>query len=582
LNWQQLRTVLWLRWRLSRNQWSRGGELNAVLLALLAALGVAAAVAGLVGGAYVGSHALATVSPLVMLLIWDVIVGMFLFFWMIGIVAEIQRSEAIDISKLLHLPISVKEVFLLNYVASHFTLSIILVLPAMLGLSAGLSWQLGGPMPLMFPLVASFIFMITAWTYCLRGWLVALMVNKRRRRAIIVGVTMAAIVIGQLPNLIFNNGYMRDQRRRQAEMSRDQSPKTGASESGSVPPAVLAAHAYLPPIWIAKGAMSLRGGDPWPAVWGSLGAFLIGGIGLLRAYRVTVRFYQGGASDTAPAKRSVRANAIGDAKGRKRLLVERALPGIPEEAAALTLTFLRSLLRAPEVKMALFTPLIMLGVLGSMRLSRGAGISSDVSQAFTVTGTVGFTLFGMIQVMSNLFGFDRDGFRALVLLPVRRHYILLAKNLALSPLALGAGLIFLVLVTLIRHLPLNHLIAGVFQLISAFLLACMVGNFVSIRAPYRIAQGSLKPTKTSSKTTLLVFLLHLLFPLAMLPVLLPAVLDLLLSKFGAGSGWPVNLLASLVLVISTAFAYRFSLAALGELLQRREKEILAVVTQEVE
>jgi Na+/melibiose symporter-like transporter len=31
MNWTQIRTVLWLRWRLTRNQWSRGGQLNAVL-----------------------------------------------------------------------------------------------------------------------------------------------------------------------------------------------------------------------------------------------------------------------------------------------------------------------------------------------------------------------------------------------------------------------------------------------------------------------------------------------------------------------------------------------------------------------
>jgi hypothetical protein len=108
---------------------------------------------------------------------------------MIGIATEIQRSETIDLARLLHLPVSLNEVFLINYLASHFTVSVIVVLPAMLGLAVGLAHDKGPEMLWLIPLALSFIFMITAWTYCLRGWLVSLMVNQRRRRAIIVGVT---------------------------------------------------------------------------------------------------------------------------------------------------------------------------------------------------------------------------------------------------------------------------------------------------------------------------------------------------------------------------------------------------------
>ncbi len=31
MNWGQLHTIIWLRWRLTRNQWSRGGPLNAII-----------------------------------------------------------------------------------------------------------------------------------------------------------------------------------------------------------------------------------------------------------------------------------------------------------------------------------------------------------------------------------------------------------------------------------------------------------------------------------------------------------------------------------------------------------------------
>ena len=44
--------------------------------------------------------------------------------------------------------------------------------------------------------------MLTAWIYCLRGWLLSLMVNPRRRRAIIMWITLGIVLLGQSPQLI--------------------------------------------------------------------------------------------------------------------------------------------------------------------------------------------------------------------------------------------------------------------------------------------------------------------------------------------------------------------------------------------
>ena len=59
--------------------------------------------------------------------------------------------------------------------------------------------------------------------------------------------------------------------------------------------------------------------------------------------------------------------------------------------------------------------------------------------------------------------------------------------------------------------------------------------------------------------------------------------DLVLSK---GTVWlpggPVNLILSWLWLVGMAFLYRWSLAPLGRLLQRREQAILQAVTQEVE
>ena len=92
-------------------------------------------IAGVVGGALGLGRGIARASRCACGTDWS---SLFLFFWTIGIVTELQRSEMLDLSRLLHLPVSLRDVFLLNYLASHFSLSLAMMLPAMLGLTVGL------------------------------------------------------------------------------------------------------------------------------------------------------------------------------------------------------------------------------------------------------------------------------------------------------------------------------------------------------------------------------------------------------------------------------------------------------------
>src|SRR4030042_3987501 len=265
MNWSQLRTIIWLRWRLTRNQWSRGGKLNAVLTIIIAVIGLALSFAGGISGLLAGTFVLSKASPPVMLIVWDLIFGVFLFMWLAGIVSEIQRSEIIAISRLLHLPISLRNVFIIHYLASHLNFSIILFLPGMLGLSLGLILGGRGFMVLMFPLALGVVFMITAWSYCLRGWLVTLMMNKRRRRTIIAGVTFAFILLSQLPYILGNLGDVHERHKPKTTGSvqtEQQSPDQSRNRDKLVlPNAVLLAHKAVPFLWVGNGAMSLATGN---------------------------------------------------------------------------------------------------------------------------------------------------------------------------------------------------------------------------------------------------------------------------------------------------------------------------------
>ena len=584
----QLRTILWLRWRLTRNQWSRGGSLNKAISMIATAAGFAIGIGGAVGGMLAGMFALAKVRPPALLGIWDVIVVAFFFFWMASIVSEVQRSETIDIGRMLHLPVSLKQVFFINYIASHLTLVMVLFVPGMLGLAAGLALGRGGLMVLLLPLMVGFVFMISAWTYCLRGWLVTLMINPRRRRVVIAVVTFSFILLSQLPNLLGNvfGGHDRHRPRvTESAPSTEQTsppvPQTPRSESRgkfAVSDAILLVHRVVPLLWVSHGAMSLAEGHAGPALWSAAGAFLLGGLGLRRAYRSTVRFYQGQAT---PAKSARKTKVKQVAAGHSRFL-EKQLPGVPDEAAAMALASFRCLTRAPEVKMALATNFMMLLFFGAVFLLRRATALDEALKPFVATGVLALTFFGMVQLMFNLFGYDRGGFRALVLLPAPRRHILLGKNLALLPLAVGLGGIVLLFVKFVANIASVVTLATGLQLLAAFLLLSTAGNLVSVLVPYRIAPGSMKPTKMPMLTTLLMFAAHLLFPMAMLPLFLPPGLGLLASKLGWAPAAPVNLVLSAMLLALFAFFYRLSLPSLGNLLQQRERTVLQVVTHEVE
>lgn len=579
MNWSQIRTVLWLRWRLTRNQWSRGGQLNAVLTLIAVAIGVFIGAVGAVVGVVVGVLAFQQSPPFVLLMVWDGLSCAFLFFWVMGVLAELQRSEAIDLGRLLHLPVSLQGIFVVNYLGSHLSLSVILFLPGMLGLCLGLAVSKGPAMLWLIPLVLSVIFMITAWTYCLRGWLISLMVNQRRRRTVLVIVTVGIMVVAQLPN-IYVNIIGHHSGPRPPPLPGGSQPVQTVTDPRAQHPAFLAAHNYVPILWPGNGAMALGESNPWPAISGALCAFVLGALGLQRAYTSTLRFYQG-QEKARPAKPKAALKPA--AAAPKSTWVEKTLPGVPEETSTLALAFLRSFTRAPEMKMALGMNFFMLFVLAGTFFVQGVKSPPEPPyKPFAATAAVAFQFMGLLQSMFNQFGFDRDGFRALVLLPTRRKYMLLAKNLAFLPLAAGVTIIFLGILTVLVRLPALDLLATGCQFVFGFLLLSGLGNLMSIMFPYRIGIGSLKPTKMPGKTKAMLIVSHACFPLLMIPLFIPVVVAFAGSQLGGWPGPAVNLLCSVVLAAAAACLYWFSLEGLAALLQRREKDILQVVTTEVE
>lgn len=574
MNWEQAKAILWLRWRLSRNGFVRAGPLNTIVSLLFAGMMLMGGLAAGAGGVFAGWLALAKARPEVLMLVWDGVICVFLLIWFSGLLVEIQRSESIDLGKLLHLPLTLQQVFVFNYLASHLTPAIVILLPGMLGLCAGLILGAGLWMVPLALLVLAVIFMITAWTYCLRGWLAALMVNKRRRRAIIVWATVFFILLSQLPNLLVNSNLFRVRTGRSSHPV----PNVHRSQDAAdrLPQKVLTAHLAVPPGWLGYGAMGLRAGNPWPAV-GAIGAsFLLGGLGLLRAYRMTLRFYQG-----AEREKSARLEKA-TKPGRGTPIVEWRLPGVPDDTAALALATFRSLTRAPELKMALIMPFVMAVVLVSTQLRLPRHELPALLGSFAASAAAMLAAFSFAQAMSNVFGLDRDGFRALVLLPTERHRILLAKNLAYFPFVGGVALALMTLAEVLMRMPLQALLAGLLQVPLAFMLFSLACNVLSVLVPYRLSQATLKAKKPKPIVFAAVFASMLVLPLVIGPVLVPGGLQALFRFEGWAPWLPVNFLGTVVLLAGTAWLYRSLLPLEGRLLQRREHHILKEVTEEIE
>jgi ABC-2 type transport system permease protein len=608
VNREHFLAFLWLRWRLRVNQFRKAGTLNTVFFFVFIVLALSAAVGLIVAGFLVGYLAMPQAPPWVHLLVWDGIISVFLFFWTIGLLSDLQRSEALAIDKVIHLPVSPSGAFLINYLSSLFSVTLIMFVPGMIGLILGQVFAGSVRMLLALPLLVAFVLAVTALTYQFQGWLASLMSNPRRRRTVIVIVTGAFILLAQVPNLInvarpwegmtgtdsfkwsleqraISNAdvnakkitfeeYTRREKEIQKEFTERRAAETRQTTEKLEYIARTASLAF-PPGWLAVGAADLAGGSMVASLLAILGFGLIGAFSLRRAYRTTLRLYTG--EFTGQVRQSAAKPAEPLDPNRVRL-VEWRLPWVSEHAAAVALAAFRSLSRAPEAKMALVAPFILLIVFAGGSLSAKADPPAALRPLIAIgTGAMVLLISG-VQLIGNQFGYDRTGFRAYILSPVPRRDILLGKNLALAPLGVGMGLLLALLVGTVYPMRIDHYPAAAAQLVSTYMVFCLLANALSIAAPIPMASGSMQPAKVKAVPILLQFLFLAILPLAMIPVLIPIGVEVLLAEVADVRGWPVSLALSLLVLVVTVFVYRVVLRWEGDWLASREQAILEVVT----
>ena len=653
-------TFVWLRWRIRINQLRHGSSLGKALAAILLVSFAMFCVGSFVIGGLLGAFAPRLIPRDLYFLFWDGLIALFCFVWMMHVATDIQRSDAITFDRILHLPVSIPQAFVLNYLSSLLNMTLISLCVISLGFTFGSCYSIG-PIALLFliPLVF-FVVAVTALTYQLQGWLAVFMSNPRRRRMVMIVIPLCIIVISQMPSLVATRfSRIRDlpeppiaeiktaplQRghpdQSEPEILNDQlADLQRANEAELVPKSTANGHRnaetvgalagmneatkeessilrrkerrarneartsewigrirqfnlILPPLWMAGCIESIMSGT-LHVFWLTGAMALVGFVSLRRNYRQTIRFYKGEtdarASELQAAGALIRTKQsetrlalAAQMRVRKRvLLVERQIPFVSEETAAVITMTLQSMMRAPEVKLYLLLPLIapfvLLGVLHAMELPR-----IDELKAAIIVGFTACSLFITSGLLGNYFAYDRAGFRAFVLSPIQRKRILLGRNLATAPFLLMQSLLLALAIGIYFGMAIDKMLCAVILSATMLPLYFLLTNLMSILTPFPLAAGSIQPKQFNLIPVLFSLVLSMFMPAITVLALVPLGLEWLIDRGFPGLEFvPIAFLMSLPWLIVSIWFYRWLLTWEGKLLASREKEILRVVTSKIE
>ncbi len=625
MNWEQLKAIVWLRSRLSINQWRKGGTFNFVLMMILAVSMLVLSVLSFFFAIGLGVFLLPRATPSIVMAVWDVMVAVLLFSWSISLLIEIQRMELLSLEKLLHLPMTLRDAFLLNYLSSILCLNIICFVPAALGLCIALAFTNGSQMLLLIPILASFILMLTAVTYQFRGWLSSLMTNKRRQRTVVMFITMGFVALAQVPNLVIqltlpdqkvSRERAATQRAKESAVAelltkqeitieeydrRIEGLKNDAASEKQAQNAASQAkferilgnvNAILPVGWLPYASKQLIVGPIWPAFACFAAMTLIGSLSLWRSYKSTLRYYTGNqpsrkrplsnAQQVADSKRSEAAIAVADSADRKRTLIERTLPWVSEQCSAVAFCSLQNLMRAPEAKMMLLGPVILGALFVVLVISNRTPKIMPGLEPFAWLAGLALLTFVCMMLLMNVFGMDRNGFRSYVLMPVRRSDILLGKNLGNLPIVLATAIFFALILSYFAPVGPLSLLGSVFQMVIAFLLACLAGNWTSIYFPIAMVPGAGKPVQVNFLTMVVQMVVVLGAPLVVAPGCVFVTIEWATKQYFKLTIFPAYAVLSFIEMCLVLSAYRYALSRQGSMLQSRETKILEILTTTAE
>ncbi len=630
-------TFVWLRWRIRINQLRHGSSLGKALAAILLVSFALSCVGALVVSGILGATLPRLIPRESYFLFWDGISAIFCFVWLVHVATDVQRTEAITLDRILHLPVAFSQAFAINYLSFLMSMTLVLMFVSCLGFTVGSCFAIG-PIALLFPIpLVFFLLAITALTYQLQGWLAALMSNPRRRQWIMIVLPFCVIVISQIPTIVTTRiARNESQQNRERDLSaphavtpspappqvpsrsevddpipspelidEDEKRATEQQESNSARKLARAgnqklwlgrlrqANLFFPPLWMAGCVESIMSGT-LHVLWITAAMALVGFFSLRRNYYQTLRFYKGQMDSVATPSAGLTPNEnqegrqrlpapVSQSRGGKRLLlVERSIPIVSNETAAIITMTLRSMTRAPEVKLYLLLPLIgpfvLFGVLQSVQLPK-----IDELKAVIIVGFSAFGLFVTSGMLGNSFAYDRAGFRAFVLSPIPRERILLGRNLATTPFLLLQTFLLALAIGIYFGMAIDKLLCALVLSASLLPLFSLLTNLMSILTPFPLAAGSIQPKQFNLVPVLFSLVLSMFMPAITGLALIPLGIEWTMDRFFPNLAViPFAFLLSIPWLAASLFLYRWLLPWEGKLLAKREKELLRIVTSKIE
>ncbi len=450
-----------------------------------------------------------------------------------------------DPSSFLMYPISLKKLFAVDFISELTTLQSIFAVPAILaiGVGAGLGTGMVGRALLGSVVAAAFGLALTKWLTVAIGS----MTRKRRSRGeslvAIIGavVGLGAALLGQVAPLIF----------RHAESVK--------------------ALRWTPP---GAAAFALTNGLTGGVTGFALALFALTAYTtmlIIATYWIARRAALGigGRKRKAPT-----SPVVVDAE----VYIGWDLPLVSSPLSAVVEKELRYIMRNAQVRMMALMPLILIIVrlVNNQRFteaSRDGRSSFDdfllYGEGLIAAGGVLYVFLILSGLLCNQFAFEEGGMRTLILSPTLRWKILVGKNIAIVFVALCFSIALLVVnQAIFRDLTLGAIFFVAVSFVIFASLMSSLGNWFSIRFPKRMKFG--KRMNVSGPVGLL---------------LLPITTLVALPSLGAVAAGYIaqSLVIEYVTLLAFAFLavlfYVFVIGSQGELLQRREIEILEAVRE---
>jgi ABC-2 type transport system permease protein len=666
--WPSLLFV-WLRYRIRHNQVTHSSK----ILQAFAVLGMFFVVMSTISVWGCGLLAGAFVPRLIGLdnnyLLWDLAALVALLSWTVHVLNEAQRGDPISLDRILHLPVSPGQAFVVNYLSSLGSTVFLMAAGGFLGLVIGSLFSVGPKAILFFFPMFAFLFAMTAITYWLQGWIAGLMANPRKRQTIIVMIPIAIILITQVPvqliqwssqstrlesNPPVNPKDASPPNEAKSEStpeeitvkdsSESQTPavKSGSDASTSEADAVTPpedttgvegnslvtptdadvtsadakdasidaknaseigakkkqerreamferlksiasiANIAFPPLWPAGAIQSWSTGSIWNPVpmFFSLVMFLIGVQALRLSHRASLRYWRGEEDKKKIASPKTKAKAVRVQKESR--LCEISLPWISEETSAVVGMTWATMKRAPEIKMFMLLPMILPLIL-LMVFRERMSTSNDYLKLTIICGFSTFFLLVASGVAGNMFAYDRSGFRVFVLSGMDRTRILLGRNLAFAPLLGLLSTLCIVGFAILYGVSLRSTCLAMLTTLTMLPPYFLVMNLMAILTPFPLAVGSIQPKHFDFTTVVINVWLSMILPFILMVSMIPIGVYFLTNSFLPSMAWiPWEVFVGIGMSAASFGVYRLILPWQGQLLAKREKEMLRIVTSKVE